>query len=607
MVAGRMRTLLAFLALSFVIVTPALAGDLQGRVADATGAVLVGATVQVLNVATGRQTEVRTDGTGHFVVPALKTGIYRVVASAVGFSQTSRTIVIETDDQPVTLDFSLELGSLKAEVTVSAERGTRDVRAVPLRTDTMTADVIRQEAPVSTGDALVAAPGVTPVGSGPFQVRPRLRGLDSTRVLVLVDGERLNNSRTATDRAGIEVGLVDPDSIQSIEVLGGAGSVLYGTDALSGTINIITNQPQLSDTPLVTAGFDGFYSSNEHGRRGSVTLGLSTPRVAVSFTGGAERFGDYSAGSGFQETSQPYFDNGTIHRVDTIDDNFGFSFHAFPDPFNAPFTRTSALIGNSSMTGSSANLAGLVRLSPSQQLAVKYQRRRATDVGFPDFARPFFFQGITLPWSNLDKGSATYTLTDPTPWLSKIVATAYYQRQDRLLRNQFPVQFPAPSDTFFPISVFRLNILSDTQQQVWTPGVDVQATFLTSPTNVLTAGTTVFRDRSEDARTTTTQMTTVGAVDLGPRGPAATVFPSPIPLGAPTVDHPVRVPDATFRDAGLFAHDEWSPSPDVRVTGGLRVDRYAVTDAPDAGLRRAIARRRRGARHRSGHAAERER
>src|SRR4029079_18172623 len=145
----------------------------------------------------------------------------------------------------------------------------------------------------------------------------------------------------------------------------------------------------------------------------------------------------------------------------------------------------------------------------------KYQPRAAEDVGFPDFSQPFFFQSIRLPWSRLDKTSGTYTVTNPTRWLSKLTARAYYQAQDRLLRNQLPVQFPVPSAAFFPINVFRLNILSDTQQQVWTPGVDGQATFLTSPTNVVTAGLTTFRDRSEDSRTTTTQQTLVGFVANG--------------------------------------------------------------------------------------------
>jgi hemoglobin/transferrin/lactoferrin receptor protein len=96
----------------------------------------------------------------------------------------------------------------------------------PDPTDTITAAQIIERSPSSTGEALLQAPGITAVGSGPFAMRPRLRGLDSTRLLVLVDGERLNNARTATDRAGTEVGLIDPFNIESLEVVSGAGSVL---------------------------------------------------------------------------------------------------------------------------------------------------------------------------------------------------------------------------------------------------------------------------------------------------------------------------------------------------------------------------------------------
>jgi outer membrane receptor protein involved in Fe transport len=57
--------------------------------------------------------------------------------------------------------------------------------------------------------------------------------------------------------------------------------VLYGTDALSGTINIITNRARLTETdkPVMTAGFDGLYSSNENGHRGTVSLGLANRHV----------------------------------------------------------------------------------------------------------------------------------------------------------------------------------------------------------------------------------------------------------------------------------------------------------------------------------------
>ena len=117
-------------------------------------------------------------------------------------------------------------------------------------------------------------------GNGPFGVRPRLRGLDSTRLLVLVDGERLNTARQATDRTGAEVGLVSPDSISRMEIINGAGTVMYGSDALAGTINIITNEPVFTPTKQMVYGFNGYYSSNENGMRGTVTAGRARPRAS---------------------------------------------------------------------------------------------------------------------------------------------------------------------------------------------------------------------------------------------------------------------------------------------------------------------------------------
>lgn len=575
------RLVLLLLLLTFAF--PAFAASITGKVADRSGGVLPGTTVTLLNVATGAQAVVVADASGTFQFPDLPIGIYRVATSLTGFSDASRTVIIEEGGANVSLQFILEIGSIRAEVTVSADRGTRDLQVVPLRADTLPGDVLRELTPVSTGDALLAAPGVTAVGSGPFQVRPRLRGLDSTRVLVLVDGERLNNARTATDRAGVEVGLVDPDSIDSIEVLGGAGSVLYGTDALSGTINIVTNRARLTDRAEMVAGFDGFYSSNENGRRGTVTLGLSSRFLSISFTGGTERFGNYRAGRRFAESSQSLHDSGVLDQIDTIDDSFGFNFGRFPDPFNAPFTRTSALIGNSDMTGRSANLSAIARLSKNQTLEARYQRRRADNVGFPDFEQPFFFQAITLPWSRFDKAAATYTATAIRPWFSKLTVTTYQQSQDRLLRNDFPVQFPVPSAAFFPITVFQRHVVSDTRQRVWTPGLDAQATFLTHPRNVLTVGTTMLRDRSEDERTTVRTTSIIGEVSAGRFGPAATVFPTPISTGPATTESPVRVPRARFRDIGVFAHNEWSASEALRFTGGLRLDSYRVTTLPTEG------------------------
>jgi len=566
----------------FVCAASAFAQELLGSVTDRTGGALPGATVKVISAGGGGERQAVADAGGKFKFDKLAPGAYRLSAIAPGFSEVSRTVVIDGRAPQVKVDFVLELGTLKSDVTVAAARGVRDTHVVPLRADSFGTDRIRQFAPVSTGDILLNAPGITAVGSGPFQVRPRLRGLDSTRVLVLVDGERLNNARTATDRAGIELGLVDPSIVEGIEVLGGAGSVLYGTDALSGTINIITNQPRYSSKRQYTLGFDGLYSSNEQGHRGTVTLGWSDRRVALSFASGVDRFQDYKAGKGFAESSNPFFADGRLEQLDTAD-QLGFSFHAFPDPFNAPFTRTSALVAGSGMEGSSVNLAMSAMVTSSQELRIRYQRRHADDIGFPDFASPFFFQRISLPSSDLDKVSASYSLLGLASWLPRLTASTYFQDQDRTLRNQFPVQFPVPSAGFFPVSIFRLEIDSATRQHVRTPAVDVQANFNVRPNNLLTAGVTMFSDRSEDQRTTSTQQTMIGTVSLGARGPQANVFPTPTLLGPPSVDHPVRVPKATFRNVGVFMQDEWDVSSTMRLSGGLRIDGYRLVTDPTSG------------------------
>jgi outer membrane cobalamin receptor len=122
---------------------------------------------------------------------------------------------------------------------------------------------------------------ITPVGNGPFGVRPRLRGLDSTRLLVLVDGERLNTARQATDRQGAEVGLISPDAISRMEIVNGAGTLMYGSDALAGTINIITNEPGFSTDTHLLYGFNGFYSSNENG--GVAPRRSAPPRPTTRF------------------------------------------------------------------------------------------------------------------------------------------------------------------------------------------------------------------------------------------------------------------------------------------------------------------------------------
>jgi outer membrane receptor protein involved in Fe transport len=576
---------------------PLGAAEVKGTVTDAGGGALPESRVALENVATGLATVAITDAGGRYAFRDVTVGIYRLSALHSGFSEDARTISLASPEEALEVSFALSVGGLTADVMVTAARSARDTLDIPLRGETLGEARLEDLNPTSTGSAMIEFPGITPVGDGPFQMRPRLRGLDSTRVLVLVDGERLNNARTATDRAGVEVSLAELATVESLEVVSGSGSVLYGTDALAGTINIITTKPQLTDHVRFTGGLSGYFSSNETGRRGTASLGVAGPRFAIGVSGSLEKFDDYVSGGeegGTLEDSRPLFSspcpvagstrNPCLDQTDTIDDNFSFHFGAFPDPFNAPFVRTERTVPTSSYEGDNLNAHALLAIDDKQSLRFKYVRRHAEDVGFPDFEPPQFFQGIVLPFSRLDKVSGRYQVRNLKSWFPSLTATVYWQEQNRKLRNvDIPVQFPAPSAGFFPINVFRLVINSTTEQDVKTWGFDLQNTFLLSPRNVLIAGFTAYRDQSHDERESSTQMNLVGRVALGPRGPTPIVLPELVPLGPPTMTEPVRVPDASFRDFGIFAQDEWDITNRLKLVVGLRYDSYRVVTDPTPG------------------------
>ena len=165
------------------------------------------------DVATGQEQSGQTNDKGQYVFTTKTTGTFLLIVQRDGFAEAARTLVVENADATLDVPVQLELGSVSTEVTVTAARSAREVRHIPLNIDVKSSEQILQGNSLSTGTALAETANINAVGDGPFGVRPRLRGLDSTRLLVLVDGERMNTARLATNRAGAETGLVSPDEI----------------------------------------------------------------------------------------------------------------------------------------------------------------------------------------------------------------------------------------------------------------------------------------------------------------------------------------------------------------------------------------------------------
>ena len=115
-----------------------------------------------------------------------------------------------------------------------------------------------QSATTNIIEALAKQPGVSALSTGPAIAKPVIRGLGYNRVLTINDGVRQEGQQWG-DEHGIEI---DESSVSKVEVLKGPASLIYGSDAIAGVINIITNVPVENNT--IKANILSNYQSNNN-------------------------------------------------------------------------------------------------------------------------------------------------------------------------------------------------------------------------------------------------------------------------------------------------------------------------------------------------------
>ncbi len=253
-------------------------GDtLSGRVADRDGRPVAGAMVVVSEL--HRVALTRADGA--FLFAAVPAGRYTVTVRAPGFAPLARAVAVSG---PTSLILSLGRTLLWLEpVTVTATRAPLDIGSSPLPTAALSADGLRRDQSVSLARALDQLPGVNALSTGQQIGKPMIRGLTGARVLVLADGSRLEDY-SWSDEDGPSV---DARLAQRVEVIRGPASVLYGSDALGGVVNVIPEElPDANRGPAtVRTAFELSGASN------NAELGAAARVEGASGTWGWRLFG----------------------------------------------------------------------------------------------------------------------------------------------------------------------------------------------------------------------------------------------------------------------------------------------------------------------------
>jgi len=261
-------------------------GALRITVRDLTG-IIPGASVSVVRPGTPATpvAQAVTDADGVAVVANLAAGTYDVRVTFTGFADASRTAVVVAAGASVPLEVTMTLPQYSTEVTVTTAN-----RREQLLLDVADPTVLIDKAQIAdTGartakDLLIDQTGAgIQVQAGGGQGHLSLNGIPNSGVLVLIDGRRYLG-KDANGSLNLED--LPLTGVERVEVVKGAGSALYGSDAIGGVVNFVTRQSKtagVTNLLEVSGGSYGDWRVNE-------TLGYRRGRGGISGSGGYRRY-----------------------------------------------------------------------------------------------------------------------------------------------------------------------------------------------------------------------------------------------------------------------------------------------------------------------------
>ena len=231
----------------------------------------------------------------------------------------------------------------------------------------------------SPADALRRETGISLVRDAVWATSLNVRGLSEQRLIVMADGDRI---QTATDHSAA-LSVFDLNNVERVEVIKGASSVLYGTGAMGGVVNFVTQRPTYTSIPQTNGNVEtGFNTANN----------LWTNGINLQFS-----------------TNQWYLGvNGSFRTADNIRTPGG-------------------TLPNSQFHDASWGLKGGIMYSPNQEVLVNYQHFTGWDIGLPG-GRSFpataaaRYKGV-----DRDQLSGEYIVSDISPELKRVSFKLYTQ------------------------------------------------------------------------------------------------------------------------------------------------------------------------------------
>ena len=220
--------------------------------------------------------------------------------------------LIGYDDKKVTVEDLIYNSSLiemsvnekkLSEIVLSVARTASQSKKITQKVEIINKNSIIKNFPATGAEVLLLAPSIRVQKSQGGGCSPVIRGFEANRVLLVVDGVRMNNGIFRAGHLQNAI-TVDPNSLERVEIIYGSSSVGYGSDALGGVVHYYTKTPKINNAQKLT----NFFSSTFNSSRQSVVHHLNSEAsfnksaILTSFT--FSKFGDIIMGKNRQHGFQ---------------------------------------------------------------------------------------------------------------------------------------------------------------------------------------------------------------------------------------------------------------------------------------------------------------
>ncbi|HDJ33692.1 MAG TPA: TonB-dependent receptor [Bacteroidetes bacterium] len=271
----------------------------------------------VLNKATGRHVPyihialkgtalgTATDATGHYFLTNLPTGTFTLTASGVGYKTVEREIELKAG-QSLEVNFEIEEDVIMLDyIVVSANRKETLRKEAPAIVNIIYPRLFENTGAVCLAQGLNFQPGLrmeTNCQNCGFQ-QVRINGMDGNYTQILMDGRPVFSSL-----AGIyAIEQIPVNMIERVEIIRGGGSAMYGSNAIAGTINIITREPETNSASLSnTTNLIG-------GTSADLNTSLNTSVISDDYSAGLTIFGSSRMRNPYDHNGDGYTEIGKLN------------------------------------------------------------------------------------------------------------------------------------------------------------------------------------------------------------------------------------------------------------------------------------------------------